>query len=145
MPPVLRTYVGTNPAAGAEVDEVVPAGKYWRLLAVRATLVDSGVVANRQPRLIVTSPDGVTIKWHSPQANSATAGQTNPFCWGRKVGDQALNYTGLGPTLILADLVLGPGMHVKTSTALLDVGDDWGAPVLHVVEGDSLAEALGMG
>src|SRR4051812_18481105 len=43
----LRSLTGTDPAAGVEISETVPAGARWRLVAVRLLLVTSAVVANR--------------------------------------------------------------------------------------------------
>src|SRR5207244_3905006 len=64
----LRSFLGTDQAAGSEISEVVPTGKFWRILAVRAQLVTSGTAGNRFPRLEID--DGTNIFYNSQMSQA---------------------------------------------------------------------------
>jgi hypothetical protein len=131
----IRVIVGTNPAAGVEVSETVPAGKRWRLVSFRVALTTSGTVANRFPAL--TLDDGT----NTFSTTSAHAAQTATLTIGWTFGD-----FGTGQGTILANnpqveplpcnAILLPGYRIRTVTLALDAGDDYGAPVYCVEEWD---------
>lgn len=127
----LRSITGTDPAANVEISETVPAGVRWRLLSFKATLAADANVANRQPGLIID--DGVNVIWNMNTNAGQTAGATWVYVWadiGQSLAGQpsvALNYP-------LPPLVLPAGSRIRTSTSLLQVGDNWSAPQYLVEE-----------
>lgn len=132
-PGLLRGAViasGTNPAAGVEISETVPAGQVWGLIAFTFTLVTSATVANRRVRL--TLDDGTNVFWRTSSLTDQAASTTIVHSASTDVTPVA---TG-GSTGLLAlpkPAVLKPGYRIKTITALLDSGDDFGAPVYQYV------------
>jgi hypothetical protein len=129
----IRTIVGTNPAAGVEITETVPAGKRWALRSLRVTLVTSGAVANRVPALFYD--DGVSVFGSSVFNGSMAATVTKILTWG--MGMAFVNPGGTSEVNLIAPLVLLlPGGRIRTSTSALDAGDDYGAPIYEVEEWD---------
>jgi hypothetical protein len=130
-PGVSSIITGTDPAAGVECSDAVPAGARWEVLAWMGVLVTSAVVANRVVTLIID--DGASTLWTC----DASAAQ---------VASLARNYnayaTGVAPDLTGSTfrmpgpfpLDLPAGARIRTSTALLDAGDNWGAPKILVRE-----------
>lgn len=126
----LRSITGTNPAAGVEISETVPAGVRWRLMAFSAQLVASAVVATRQPFLLID--DGTTTFFAVGSGGSNTASQTIRHGWAPVGATFAAGSPGY--MSVLPDtLVVGAGSRFRTQTSGLDPGDDWGAPQ-YVVE-----------
>jgi hypothetical protein len=140
MPAQLLDLTAANPAAGAEVSVVVPPDTFWVVYAVRFRLVTSAAVANRVSRL--TLDDGANIYWHADTPAAQAASLTVDYAYGRVQGVDVTAASGLGPTLSLPDLVMGPGHRIRTSTALIDAGDDYGAPQVLGGQFDSFREAI---
>jgi hypothetical protein len=127
----IRLITGTNPAAGAEISETVPTGARWKLRTFIYTLVTSAAVANRRP--VLTIDDGATTIWESFTNVAQTATQTAKYRAG--VGVPFLLYDTLAYHLPLpSDLLLPAAARIRTVTALIDVADDYGAPVYAVEE-----------
>jgi hypothetical protein len=121
-------FTGTNPAAGAEISETVPAGQRWKIKFISATLLTSAVVANRFPRLqflragtmYARLPAGFVI----PASSSMTA------LWANVGATNTISSTAT--IAVLPDLPpVEAGDVINTSTLVLDVADDWGAPVIY--------------
>lgn len=130
-PGVIRTIVGTNPAAGVEIVETVPTNARWRLKTFNYTLVASGAAANRRP--VLTIDDGANILWQSFSNVAQTAGQTAIYRAG--IGTPFLLYDTLAYHLPLpVDLPLQGGYRIRTVTAAIDAGDDYAAPIYTVEE-----------
>jgi hypothetical protein len=127
----LRSITGTNPAAGAEISETVPAGVRWRLLALQASMVTGAAVANRLPALVID--DGVSELWRSNPLGNLTATTTTRLSW----GVDTVNAASSGGTeweIALPPMVLPPGARLRTSTSAIQAADDWGAPQYLVEE-----------
>lgn len=130
-PGCIRSITGTNPAAGADISETVPTNARWRLITVRADLVTSAAVANRQPTLIID--DGANELARS----QLTTNETASAVWRNTWADVGSGVSGVGVGVIHvmpAGLVLMGGYRIRTLTALIDPADDWGAPQLLVEE-----------
>ena len=132
---VLKTVAGTNPAAGAEVSETVPAGKAWKLVAVSVQLVQ-GITQTPQPVLVLD--DGTTVFFEQFAATNAQGASTTArYSWVLGGGPPIAlvgatpNIRGVGP---LPDVVLPAGFRVRTSTVGIGANTDYGAPALYVVE-----------
>lgn len=131
---VSKVVTGADPAAGAEVLATVPAGKWWDLLAVKFTLVTSASVANR--RLALAIDDGTTEWWRFRVGVDQAASLTRTYQFLRSLTaevDRSATFLEMYEPLD-EDLLLGPGSRVKTVTSALQGTDDYGAPVLYVVE-----------
>jgi len=127
----IRTIVGTNPAAGVEISETVPAAARWKLRTFGFTLVTSAVVANRTP--VLTIDDGANIIWETGNNVAQTATQTAKYRAG--IGVPLTTIGALTYQLPLpSDLPLLAGYRIRTVTGLIDVGDDYAAPIYEVEE-----------
>jgi hypothetical protein len=130
-PGLLRTIVGTNPAAGLEINETVPANAHWRLISMRAILTADATVINRLCRCIVD--DGANIYYESDvnEVHAASLIFTYIFTAGNTIS------TALAQTVMLPlpnNLILGPGHRIRSGTTNLQAGDDWAAPIYLVEE-----------
>jgi len=130
-PGVLRTIVGTNPAVGVEIAETVPTNARWRLQAFRFQLVASGTVANRRPTLIID--DGANEIWRQNSNVDQTAGQTSVYEAAPGVSFSTIDVRTYSLPLPIG-LVLAEGYRIRTSTAAIDAGDDYAAPIYSVEE-----------
>lgn len=124
-----RVQPVAQPAAGADWSVTVPAGVLWELLAVRGLFTASAAVANRVPVLGFGS-EGVTAA-QVPVAANITAGQAITVTWAQ-VG-AALAF-GLFQIVPLPRVILEPGDTIGTATGAIDVGDQWSAVRLWLVE-----------
>lgn len=129
---VIRTVTGTNPAAGAEVSETVPAGKEWRLLSIAVALVTSATAATRRPHLLID--DGTTVSYRRASNATQAASLTQNYVFAGEGPEAAVRGTWVADPL--PSLPLGAGYRIRTSTESIQAGDDYGAPVLLVEEFD---------
>jgi hypothetical protein len=123
--------VGTDPAAGGEILETVPAGAQWRLIAMRATLVTDVTVINRVVRL--ASDDGASsfVQIDVAYAQPQSTGIVYTFA------DFSLRGIGAVDTVVCGfpgRAILGAGFRFRTATFNLQAGDNWSAPVYMVEE-----------
>lgn len=122
------TATGTNPAAGVEISETVPANQVWQLLAIRYTLVTDATVATRAPTILFD--DGTNTIYRIAAASTQTASQTIAYNWAMSVGyEKAASSSNVSGSL--PPLLLPAGYRIRTSTGAIVAGDDYGAPVLH--------------
>jgi hypothetical protein len=125
----IRTIIGTNPAAGAEISEAVPTGALWRLIAIRATLVCDATVITRQPFLIID--DGATNIFQRYAETWATAGATGTF-YGADIGFAPISNISSSSWALPGNFLLPQDHRIRTSTVGLQAGDNWGAPQMLV-------------
>lgn len=131
----LRTIVGTDPAAGVEVSEVVPGGVRWRLISLVAALVTDATVINRFVGLWLDDGASVYFKSTGP---SHPASNTIPYTF----STAAIKDPGVlsGGTLmpIPIGIVLPAGHRMRTNTLNLQAGDNYGAPIFLVEQWTAL-------
>lgn len=130
-PGVVRSITGTDPAAAAEISEMVPTGARWRLISVFAVLVTDANAANRDAAL--TLDDGTTVFARIPGGQNDIAAQTTRFNW-TLGGVRFTIAQDRTMTPGLPDVYLLAGHRLATVTANIQVGDNWGAPQLLVEE-----------
>jgi hypothetical protein len=131
-PGVIRAIVGSDPAAGAEVSETVPTNARWRLLSFAVTLVTDATIANRLPAL--TFDDGANVFGRYPVRNNEAASGTYVNSWGQGITAGAeLNAVAVSAGLPV-NLVLQGGHRIRTITAAIVAGDNYGAPTYLVEE-----------
>jgi len=126
-----RVIVGTTPALGAEINEVVPTSARWRLIALRTILTTSAAVATRTPRFFFD--DGTNVYMESQNNAGVTQNQAVPHSlW---PGNSYASGGGIisefpAPTANY----LRTGFRIRTSTSNLQPGDQWSAPIYEVEE-----------
>jgi hypothetical protein len=127
----LRSITGTDPAAGVEISETVPTGVRWRVISFTATLVTDATVANRIPRLQVD--DGANVVATVTSTVGQTASVTAAWSWA-DWGAIPTSLTNANMQPLPANLWLPPGYRIRTLTAAIVAGDNWGAPQYLVEE-----------
>jgi hypothetical protein len=120
----IRSIAGATPGAGAEISETVPTGARWELLSFGANLVTSGAAANRMP--VLTLDDGTTIYFRGPMNVNEVASGTWLNYW-----TQGLLVSAAGPSNVINGSIpigvrLGAGHRIRTVTAAIQAGDQWG-------------------
>lgn len=128
----VRVVTGTDPAAGLDISETVPAGATWELLAVRLVLVTSATVADRRPILILRV-GGVFVA-SIPLYGVIPANQTSVVTW---AGGAAVDTSPTTVALVglLPDKTILPaGSIISLLTLNLQVADNYAAPTLLVRE-----------
>lgn len=127
-----KTVLVSNPAAGADWSVTVPAGEFWHIQSLTATLATSAVVGNRAPRLEIS--DGVN-RIDEIQPSTVQAASIAAQRWGMSPGgatpanSNGANVGGWGGP---QPFLLSPGYILSTSTVNLDVGDQWSQIALDV-------------
>ena len=128
--------ITTDPAAGNEISETVPAGKKWKILCFRAGFTSDATVANRNIVIITNNPSGSICFQTQNEPLDQTASQTlnyliaNGYQGGEITTDNG-NSIRLDWT---TDIVLPSGSTFATITVNLQAGDNWGQPVILVEE-----------
>jgi len=120
-------FTGSDPAAGVEIAETIPAGAAWRIQSILTTLVTSATVASRVTQLTVTRSGVVIFRSlinGSMSASTTTAIIFSPF--GASFSSGGVIVAGL----LIPDLILNAGDVIATITASLQVGDNYAAPVI---------------
>ncbi len=130
-PGILRSVLGTAPAAGAEWTQTVPTNARWRIRGVRVLLATGAAVANRFPGLRVD--DGVNPFYVSTNSVAIVASSNFNVNWIPGLpttGQQTADENGYMPP----DLILFGGQRLLSSTTGLQAADAYGAPRFFVEE-----------
>jgi hypothetical protein len=137
---VTKVVTGANPAAGAEISVSVPAGKSWHLLAVKFTLVTSRRSRTGGPRSRSTTARPSTGAGASGRPGRVAHAQLPVPALAHREVDRSTTFNEMYEPLD-EDMLLGPGSRIKTVTSAIQAADDYGAPVLYVVEYGSTARS----
>jgi hypothetical protein len=127
----LRSITGTDPAAGVEVSETVPAGVRWRLVMAVLRLTTDATVVNRVVEVIID--DGVNIA--AQLAGNVNEPASSTFRY--NIMDSGFVGAMAGSDFavpIPGNLILGPGFRFRTTTLSLQAADNWAAPQYLVEE-----------
>jgi hypothetical protein len=117
---------------GAELSITVPGGVVWRVQALSGILTTSAVAGTRIPFLQIT--DGTTIAVKHMVAAGQGVNTANTYSWiarGGAVIDVSGSTFKCQP---FADVPIPAGFVIRTVTAGIDVGDQWSAIVIYVIE-----------
>lgn len=121
----IRALVGTDPAAGAEISEIVPVSTVRRFMSVSFTLVTDATVANRFVTFILD--DGANIFYQVASTLVQTATQTLRYSAADVPASAGQNIVTLPiPAVWLA--AFPANFRFRTSTVGLQPGDDFSAP-----------------
>lgn len=121
----IRTLTGTNPAAGSDWTQSMTAPSRRKLLSVRASLVASGVAANRRVTFFLRDDSNLTY-YQVHSGVTQTAGQTVHYHFAP--GVPFSNNDGIVTVPAPNEGFLQGAYSIGVSTFALDAGDDWGAP-----------------
>lgn len=126
----IRSITGTDPAAGAEISETVPARRRWKLTGILFTLATDAAAANR--RVILVIDNGTNTIYALPSDTLQTASQARLYLFTPQPVAQFQIVNDF--FLPLPILSLAPGYQIFTNTTALQAGDNYSAPQLLVEE-----------
>lgn len=130
-PGALRSVLGTNPAAAAEISETVPTGARWTLYGATFVFVTDGNAANREVAIVLT--DGTNILATSSAGFSNTASLTKRYV-AAPYGAGTAPLQGTDRQIVLPPFRLLAGWKITTVTTNIQAGDDYAAPRLTIEE-----------
>lgn len=128
---VLRSITGSTPAAGADINEVVPAQRRWNLISLSTFFTTSATVATRAPDFLID--DGANTLFASEAIATQAASLGQRYSLSPVVPSQAFVF---GSQLIAFPfpLPLKAGFRIKSQTQNIQAGDQWTAPQYLVQE-----------
>ena len=142
---VLKTIVGTVPAAGAEAIEVVPAAKKWRVNAYSVVRTNAGVGGNRGHSIVVDAGVATRRYLMIDIGTATTVGTTRTLLWTFGNATSAIGPLGTsdsGESLIIPDklpydVVIPAGYRLRTVTTGGDAADTYTGIFIQVEEWDA--------
>ena len=125
---------GTNPAAGAEISEAVPTNARWKIRGIFIQLTTDVTVIDR--RVAVTFDDGANMYYLKASGGVHPASLTKNYhpTPGYNIDDAAFDAQGSIRIPLPPDVILSAGYRIRSVTANLQAGDNFGAPLLDVEE-----------
>jgi len=126
----LLSIIGTDPAAGAEISETVPARRRWIVRSIFLSLATDVTVAVRRIRLIIDDGTNTLLEFHLATTQTASLTYYYSFC------NIAAQETLVGSRCFapLPIFSLPAGSRIYTVTSDIKAGDNFGAPQLLVEE-----------
>ncbi len=126
----IRLVTGSDPAAGAEFSETVPANLLWRLIGVAVTVVTDVTVQNRFMRIVIGNGSNDFDIYIATTVQ--TASQTRNYFFSTRgiAGDQFDGNEVIGP--MGNRMMLPAGFTISSDLRLGQAGDDIAAPFLYV-------------
>lgn len=131
---VAKPFIFPAPLPGVEVDIVLPGGAFYRVINWYQLFTTSVAVANRTPRFRIT--DATTRLWSLGIPANVAASTAVEINLASNLPLSASLSIALTGTLPFPDVVIPGGFHLLTNTLNIDVGDQYGAPVLWMEELD---------
>lgn len=124
------SITGTDPAAGAEISETVPANTIWRVKSMWFRFVSD---ASGTPRVQLLLDDGVSADpfWKQPAAEVQNASSSWQYSIGEGV-ESIEQINGIFQMSLPPNIFLSAGYRLSTVTVSIDAGDNYGAPQLSV-------------
>lgn len=130
-PGTLKSITGTNPAAGTEISETVPANAVWKPLSISYSLVTATTAADRFPQPVLD--DGTNVYYAPPSFGAHAANLTKTY----NIADVEINASTSTVNVNIplpAGIVLQSGHRFKTNTSGIQAEDNYSAPQLYVEE-----------
>jgi len=131
--PVPREYLGTAPAAGAEISETVPTGARWEVVSCRVPLVTAAGGADRIVRLFLSRVGVITFAVTTPPAAQPPS-TTYIHMFGSNLPHQASTAAAAIQSSFPNPAHLLAGAAVLTQTLNLAAGDQFSQPALMIRE-----------
>ena len=130
---LVRLVTGTDPAAGAEILEAVPANARWRILSLRAVLVADATVLNRSARFVVDN--GAAQFYETLHPPNQAASETRVYNAAPGMNQEtAFDGSAVLRLNLPPEMYLFQGYRIGSVTGNLQAGDNWGPPRLLVEE-----------
>lgn len=123
--PYRKVIQGLTPGAGAEFGFTAPGQGLWRVISLAFTFTTSAAVANRVPSIVVDDGTSVFLRIPTQQAQAATLAITYSAFTDAANANAAANPAIL--PLPEHGVTLEPGWRLRSSTALIDVLDQYSA------------------
>lgn len=134
---VVKTVVGADPAAGAEVSVTVPTDKTWLLKSMTVLLVQ-GLTQTPQPFLVILDASSNIVYACYGSTSAQSASTTARYMWGVDLPAPGALIGSTPNILALAPLAQGlllpAGYTIATTTFGIGANSNYGAPVLLVTE-----------
>jgi len=128
----LRHIDGTDPAVDTESSEAVPTNAKWELEEYRITLVTDANAADRKLGLITDDATTIEIQQAVNFTHTATVTRNYNFWAGAATLGNDTHSSQIN--VAFSKKVLNQGDRIRTTTANLQVGDNFGAPSFKVRE-----------
>jgi len=112
-----------NPAVGNEWRHICPGSFVEEVLTIRYKFATSAVVANRVPMLVIIDQNGSEV-WRTPPSSNQAAGQTSLYAYSSATG-ASQPFLSNSVALAMTRIFLFPQWQIGTTTAALDVGDQY--------------------
>lgn len=125
-----QEITGTDPAAGAEISQTVPANTIWLLRSFRFSLVTDATSATRVVHLILD--DGTTTLLNLPSTGTQIASLTRNYN-AHSLGGLIVPTDSEIDIGLPSDTLLSAGHRIATETTLIKAGDNFGAPQLDLI------------
>jgi hypothetical protein len=132
----VREVVGTDPAAGVEVGETLGADVAWEVLALWLELVTSATAANRYVEAAMDDAGAnefVRIPQEATFNQAASLTRKYSYSKQARAVNNAANSGSYGEPWP-DGVIVKPGSRIRSITTNLQVGDNYVAPRLLVVE-----------
>jgi len=130
-PGLIRTVIGTKPAAGAEISEAVPSNAKWKLKAIRIVLTTDATAANRILTLLLKT--GINVKLSIRLGLNHTANKA----WGYSFSPDLPDITTVRGTYVstpMPEIDLFQADTIGTDTTNIAGGDEFEAVILTLEE-----------
>lgn len=128
---LIRVFTGTDPAAGAEIQENVPTNSRLRLMSIRFGFTTDATVATRQVSLLIFSATTVFRIIAQPTQAASLAIGYNFIAGGP---DRATVVQSEAIVQIPLNLLINDAFSIQTQTTNMQAGDNYGAPEIFVEE-----------
>lgn len=141
---IFKIVNGADPNAGSDATDTIPAGKAWKLLSYHIQLVTDATAANRFVAMLITDSADVILSGGA-HFGAHVASITMEHIFAAGLGSatySAAPTNGVVQTGALpygAEYVLPAGWKIKTKTAGIVAGDNFGVPHITVIEFDLLS------
>ena len=139
MPPVViyrpdnfQSVAGTDPAAGSEISEAVPANRMWEVFSIRFALVTDSTTPVRTVQLQIT--DGTNVLWRFPSSNTQAASATTTYAFVAGLALAEFAASADNVFSLPSGLILPAAYTIETLTDAIVSGDNYGAPRLFVYD-----------
>ncbi|MBA7479414.1 hypothetical protein ES707_14848 [subsurface metagenome] len=126
----IRSITGTDPAAGDEISETVPARRRWRLLTIKYSLVTDETIVYRISRVYIDDGTNLLISLYNDRTQEGSL--TRDYHYIQLPIDPITINTNT--YLPLPNIILAAGFRLITDTLLLQDADNYSAPQLLVEE-----------
>lgn len=120
-PGALRSITGTNPGAGNEFSETVPAGVRWQLESFRYQFVTAVAVANRQSGILVD--DGALNLFYAGGDVVQAASLTLLFSYSQGFTPFGTNPNNAISRSLPSPNFLSPGFRIRSQTVAIQPAD----------------------